>query len=465
MTAHAVEHESGSARGRQGGATGLLGEVEFTWCPLAVLQAIVFRPSAGKPAAIVRPTFGVRAMSDTCFRIRAISIIFWDTLQARCWPGCYFTVDAWRRFDDEDQAVGVPAGIAFGTRELRCSRMTANSRGECSEARRGVDVSVIVPVRRINEYAREGLRHVDALRGIDLEWICLPDVTDPVTDGVSGSSDRIRVVATGQVGPARKRDIAAAVARGRILAFLDDDAYPSSDWLQSALPHFDDDVVAAVGGPGVTPAGDGFWKQASGWALASRLGSGAARNRYLPVGGVRDVDDWPSMNLLVRASDFSAVGGFDCDYFPGEDTKLCLALVHRLGKRIVYEPRAIVYHHRRDLFWGHFRQVGRYGEIRGHFARRHPETSRRPIYFAPMLIGALVMVYPAFALFSPRLAKAICGAISAYIALLFATVVEVSRASGSARIGVVAAVGVAMTHFWYGAKFALGLVRPPAGMA
>jgi hypothetical protein len=292
----------------------------------------------------------------------------------------------------------------------------------------------------------------------------LPDVTDPVTDGVSVSSDRIRVLATGQVGPARKRDIAAAMARGRILAFLDDDAYPSSSWLQAALPHFDDDMVAAVGGPGVTPLGDGFWKQASGWALASRLGSGSARNRYLPVGGVRDVDDWPSMNLLVRASDFEAVGGFDCEYFPGEDTKLCLALVHRLGKRIVYEPRAIVYHHRRDLFWGHFRQVGRYGEFRGHFARMHPETSRRPVYFAPALLAAIICTYPAVAALSPSLSRASRCALATYAMLLLATVVEVSRASGSARLGLAATVGVALTHLWYGVKFALGLIRPPTAM-
>jgi hypothetical protein len=87
--------------------------VESTWCPLAVLRVNVFLRSAGKPADIVRPMSGVRAMSDIGFRVRGVSAVFRDTLEARCWPGCYFTVDAWMWFDDYRQAVGVTAGIAF----------------------------------------------------------------------------------------------------------------------------------------------------------------------------------------------------------------------------------------------------------------------------------------------------------------------------------------------------------------
>ena len=328
-----------------------------------------------------------------------------------------------------------------------------------------VEVTVIVPVRRINDYVRESLPFVLAQSGTSLEWICLPDAYDPVDDGIRDDGNTVRILPTGPVGPAEKRDIGAKVARGRLLAFLDDDAYPSADWLSRVLPHFDDDTVAAVGGPGVTPPNDGFWKQASGWALASRLGSGGARDRYLPVGGVKDVDDWPSMNLIVRASDFQSVGGFDCKYFPGEDTKLCLELVHRLGKRIVYEPAAVVFHHRRDLFWGHFRQVGRYGEHRGHFVRAYPETSRRPVYFAPTVLLLTVLTYPLVARLAPGLARPVRAAIGAYLFLLAATVVEITLAVGSIRLGLASAIGVAMTHGWYGTKFVLGLLRPPTIIA
>jgi len=326
-------------------------------------------------------------------------------------------------------------------------------------------VSVIVPVRQINAFIREALPLVLKNHDVQVEWICLPDSIDEISDDIKDDGDRVRIIPTGSVGPAQKRDIGARVARGAFLAFLDDDAYPSLSWLAAALPHFENESVAAVGGPGVTPPGDSFWQQASGWALASRLGSGGARHRYLALGRPKDIDDWPTMNLIVRARDFSAVGGFNCDYFPGEDTKLCLALVHHLGKRIVYEPRALVYHHRRDLFWGHFLQIGRYGEFRGHFVRALPKTSRRPIYFAPTILLLLVVTYPAIAIISPYIGKLVRSVLGVYVLLLGATAVEVTRATSSLRLGLAATGGVALTHLWYGTKFLVGLWRPPSSLA
>ena len=39
-----------------------------------------------------------------------------------------------------------------------------------------------------------------------------------------------------------------ALARGEIVAFIDDDALPEFDWLQQALPAFADHDVGGVGG-------------------------------------------------------------------------------------------------------------------------------------------------------------------------------------------------------------------------
>src|SRR5262245_58252117 len=156
---------------------------------------------------------------------------------------------------------------------------------------------------------------------------------------------RIRIVASGRVGPAAKRDLAAGMAQGAILVFLDDDSYPAEDLLDVALPFFEDPGVAAIGGPALTPPEDGFWQRVSGAVFLSRL-SGGAPERYIPSGSVRTVRDWPSVNFMVRRSDFLAIGGFDTAFWPGEDTKLCLDLT-RGGRSILYVPQLIVWHHRR----------------------------------------------------------------------------------------------------------------------
>jgi len=318
-----------------------------------------------------------------------------------------------------------------------------------------MSVSVLIPVRGINHFVRESVLHLLSLQRSVIEVLVLPD-TLAAGNGF-GVLPTVMVVPTGEVGPAEKRDRGAQLARGDILAFLDDDAYPDMRWLEEALPHFAQDAVAAVGGPTVTPPHDSFLQQASGWALATLLGSGAARMRYLPVGNTRDVDDWPSVNLLVRRSDFLAVGGFDCTYYPGEDTKLCLDITTKLGKRIVYEPKAIVYHHRRSLLPGHFQQIGRYAVHRGYFAKVYPKTSLRLSYFLPTLFVLALVVGACLSPLSRPLRAIYTGAVAVYAAALGATGVSVGVRSRQPLLGLVAALAVAATHVWYGLSFLRGL--------
>ncbi|KKT49321.1 MAG: hypothetical protein UW41_C0008G0006 [Candidatus Collierbacteria bacterium GW2011_GWC2_44_18] len=205
------------------------------------------------------------------------------------------------------------------------------------------------------------------------------------------------------VGPAEKRDAGAKMAKGEILAFIDDDAFPGKDWLANLVPHFQKAEIAGVGGPGVTPHGVSWQEEASGWASASPIGAGPYTYRFLP-GKKQSVDDYPSMNLAVRKTDFKRVGGYDSNFWPGEDTKLCLDLTHKLNKKIIYEPKSLVYHHRRPILLPHLKQNGNYGLHRGFFARILPKTSLRPIYFLPsaILIGFIYLILSTIFLFMAR---------------------------------------------------------------
>jgi cellulose synthase/poly-beta-1,6-N-acetylglucosamine synthase-like glycosyltransferase len=157
------------------------------------------------------------------------------------------------------------------------------------------------------------------------------------------------------VGPAEKRDEGARIAKGEILAFIDDDAFPSKTWLEKIVPHFRKKNITGVGGPGVTPPNVSWQEEASGWASASPVGAGPYLYRFLP-NKKGFVEDYPSMNLAVRKTDFDKVGGYDSNFWPGEDTKLCLDLTHKLKKEIIYESKAIVFHHRRPVLWPHLKR-------------------------------------------------------------------------------------------------------------
>lgn len=310
--------------------------------------------------------------------------------------------------------------------------------------------SIIIPVKAINDCIRETVPHIQKLT--DFEWELLIIVNDD--DDIEWLDDsRIKIVASGKVGPADKRDLGASIATGDILVFLDDDSYPESNQLLVASQYFIDPDVIAVGGPGRTPPSDNFWQRVSGAVFLSRF-TGGAPERYAPLGQARPIDDWPSVNLMVRRDIFLAVGGFDCKYWPGEDTELCLKL-KETGKKLVYAPDMTVWHHRRDGLRAHLKQVGAYGLHRGYFARQRKKTSFRLKYFAPSAFTLFVLA----SLLGPWLPelgwKVLIGGWLVYGVMLLVGMAEALKFE---RFPVVlmSLIFLPPTHFCYGVQFVRG---------
>ena len=264
---------------------------------------------------------------------------------------------------------------------------------------------------------------------------------------------KLRLLPTGPVRPAEKRNIGIREASGDIIAFLDDDAAPLPGWLERAARYFAAHPdIASVGGPAITPPDDPWLAQLSGRVYACRLVSGGYRRRYAP-GLVCREEDLPSCNLFVRTSVLRDIGGFDTRHWPGEDTLLCQTITKEHGLTMMYDPWVMVTHHRRPLFGPHLRQVGRYALHRGVFARRFPATSRKLAYFLPtLLLLGVVLGLPASFL-HPWLRYAYLGTLAFYAALVL-----LFTASPLHPISwLLTALGVVATHLWYGARFLRGL--------
>ncbi len=201
--------------------------------------------------------------------------------------------------------------------------------------------------------------------------------------------DNVRNIETGSetdTSPAEKRDHAFVQASGDVLAYIDDDAYPARDWLETAARHFEDPSIGALGGPGVTPPASPWRERAGGSVYESPAGSAMLRYRFLP-GKARTVDDYPAYNFFVRREALEHVGGWGTTFYGGEDTVLCLKLA-KAGYPVHYVPDLVVFHHRRPVVKPHLAQVANVGRHRGYFTRAFPETSRRALYALPALAPA-----------------------------------------------------------------------------
>ncbi|HOX54693.1 MAG TPA: glycosyltransferase [Candidatus Omnitrophota bacterium] len=311
-------------------------------------------------------------------------------------------------------------------------------------------VSIIVPLKEMNQNLKECVDYCLQLDYPNYDIIILPDEDN---GNFKFNSSRIRVIPTGNITPPKKRDFALDKTDADILAFIDDDAYPFGDWLRNAVRHFSNNRIAAVCGPAITPKSDSLFQKASGEVYESILVSGFHALRYKSKKACF-VWDYPSCNFLIRRDIFAELGGFNTNFWPGEDTFLCAAVTRKLNKKIIYDPAVLVYHHRRPLFRAHLKQVISYALHRGYFTKRGLNPNFEFTYFLPSLF--LIGLVSGFVLaqFSHQLKIAYLALLAVYFLLVL-----IFSISKDLRLILLKFFGIITTHIAYGFFFLKGLFQ------
>lgn len=143
-----------------------------------------------------------------------------------------------------------------------------------------------------------------------------------------------------------------AAAREAIVAYIDDDAVPATDWLERIVRTFEQDGrIAGVGGRDVIveDRSNGLRKPTSGAPQVGRIQwfGRMIANHHLGFGAPRDVDVLKGVNMSFRRSAV-VEHGFD-ERLLGRgalvhsELSICLPL-RRRGLRVVYDPNIEVTH-------------------------------------------------------------------------------------------------------------------------
>lgn len=161
--------------------------------------------------------------------------------------------------------------------------------------------------------------------------------------------DGVRVLANlGRPGLSGARNTGTARASGDVLVFLDDDAAAQSDWLAGHTRHYRDPAVIGVGGL-VTARWErgvpSWFPPEFDWVVGCSYVGQPTQEAEIrnPIGA----------NMSFRQSVLVEVGGFSDSLgrvgaTPSgcEETELSIrAAVACPGRKIVYEPEAVVLHH------------------------------------------------------------------------------------------------------------------------
>ncbi len=166
---------------------------------------------------------------------------------------------------------------------------------------------------------------------------------------------RLLVLRQQRRGPGGARNTGARAARGRWLAFTDDDCLPEPDWLHALAAQLELDPEGAVGGHTFNQLINNPYSSASqlliDYLYAHYNDPGGGEARFLTTN-----------NLAVSAVAFHAIGGFDETYTraASEDREFCSHWLQR-GYQLHYAPAARVRHaHHLDAaaFWRQHFQYG-----------------------------------------------------------------------------------------------------------
>lgn len=306
-------------------------------------------------------------------------------------------------------------------------------------------VSIIIPCRNMNPQCIRCIRECLNLDYDNFEILVLPDFTDK-----KSKNPKLKIISTGKIKPALKRNIGMEKASGDFFAFIDDDAYPKKEWLKNAIKYFDDEKIGLVGGPNLTPPDVNFAEKVSGYVSSNFLTQGKASIRF-KVSKNQFVKELPSCNYIARRE-------ISPKYYPNfltaEDSKFCFD-ISKKGHKILYAKDVIVYHHRRDTLKKHLKQYFIYARDVAWLTKK--EFSVDKMYF-PLLslcaIGFFVLLILSF--FNNFIKNIFLLLVFLYLIIIFVT--SIHENIKTSFFVFITTIG---THFTYGFGWLKGFFSSP----
>jgi glycosyltransferase involved in cell wall biosynthesis len=221
-------------------------------------------------------------------------------------------------------------------------------------------------------------------------------VDDGSADGTAAiaQAGADRYIRQANAGPASARNRGAAEARGEIILFTDSDCEPARDWLEQMTAPLADPAVAGVKGAYRT-------RQR---ALAARFAQAEFMDRYELLLKSPSIDMVDTYAAAFRRNIFQEAGGFDRSFTAAnnEDTELSYRLCAQ-GCRLVFNPRAIVFHQHPESFARYLRVKFWRGYWRMVVYRLFPEKAVKDTYTPVVIKVQTLMMALALGLLPPAL--------------------------------------------------------------
>jgi glycosyltransferase involved in cell wall biosynthesis len=252
------------------------------------------------------------------------------------------------------------------------------------------DISVVIPTYSRPDRLRQCLKSLAHSTAKSFEVIVVDDGSpDPVAATVNTFTNfmDVRCHRQANAGPAAARNAGAALARGRFLAFTDDDCRPEPEWIANITEPLRTKPEALVGGQTKNIIVDNIYSEAS-QDLICFLYEWAGQKKH-------GFDFFASNNIACCRQSFSALGGFDAS-FPlaaAEDRDFGLRWKDKTWP-LIFEERAVIGHAHDLNFAKFFWQQSNYGRGAKHLRSRAASRNAPPVAFEGLRFYLHMARYP-----------------------------------------------------------------------
>ena len=190
------------------------------------------------------------------------------------------------------------------------------------------------------------------------------------------------------------RNIGWKNSKGNFVAYIDGDCEADKCWLKKlveCLYNNKDKKIAGIGGSTRTPEKASDFIKSLGIMLNTWWGGiGSAQGTNFK--DEKEVESIPNCNALYHKNILKIIGGFDENFDVGEDFDLNFR-IRKNGYRLIYTPKAIVYHKMRSNLRKWCKRMFEYGKARTKIIKKHP-SSFKPIYLIPLIYVVSLIFFP-----------------------------------------------------------------------